>query len=82
MTPAAVRDFKARLAERIINDPAFAKALLDEATTLFRNGEPPAQRSRTPYGERGLRGWISRGNYARPLIAVLGCRQNIRTDFG
>ena len=40
MTPAAVRDFKASLAERIINDPAFAKALLDEATTLFRNGEP------------------------------------------
>jgi len=39
MTPAAVRDFKASLAKRIINDPAFAKALLDEATTLFRNGE-------------------------------------------
>jgi hypothetical protein len=40
VTPTAIRDFKSKLAERIINDPTFAKALLDEATTLFRNGEP------------------------------------------
>ena len=34
------RDFKETMAERVRNDPTFAQALLDEALTLFVNGEP------------------------------------------
>ncbi|ANN66105.1 DNA-binding protein [Bordetella bronchialis] len=36
---ALTRDFKATIVERVERDPAFAKALLDEAATLFLNGE-------------------------------------------
>ena len=32
--------FKETVAARVQNDPAFAQALLDEAITLFVNGEP------------------------------------------
>jgi DNA-binding phage protein len=39
-TMALTRDFKGTVAARIRNDPAFAHALLDEAITLFVNGEP------------------------------------------
>ena len=41
---ALTRDFKQTVAERVQRDPAFAKALLDEATTLFLNGEPRTAR--------------------------------------
>jgi DNA-binding phage protein len=41
---ALTRDFKETIAERLRRDPAFAKALLDEAATLFLNGEPDAAR--------------------------------------
>ncbi|GAB6050181.1 hypothetical protein JCM16106_10270 [Hydrogenophilus islandicus] len=37
---ALTRDFKESVAARIQSDPAFAQALLDEAITLFINGEP------------------------------------------
>jgi DNA-binding phage protein len=37
---ALTRDFKDTVASRVQNDPAFAQALLDEAITLFINGEP------------------------------------------
>lgn len=37
---ALTRDFKETVAARVQNDPAFAQALLDEAITLFVNGEP------------------------------------------
>ena len=37
---ALTRDFKKTVAARVQNDPAFAQALLDEAITLFINGEP------------------------------------------
>ena len=37
---ARTRDFEAAVAARVHNDPAFAQALLDEAITLFVNGEP------------------------------------------
>lgn len=37
---ALTRDFKETVAARVQNDPAFAQALLDEAITLFINGEP------------------------------------------
>src|SRR3981081_2064398 len=37
---ALTRDFKQTVVERVQRDPAFAKALLDEAATLFLNGEP------------------------------------------
>lgn len=37
---ALTRDFKETVAARVKNDPAFAQALLDEAITLFVNGEP------------------------------------------
>ena len=37
---ALTRNFKETVAARVRGDPAFAKALLDEAITLFLNGEP------------------------------------------
>lgn len=36
---ALTRDFKETIVERVRRDPAFAKAMLDEAATLFLNGE-------------------------------------------
>jgi len=41
---ALTRDFKQTVAERGPRDPAFARALLDEAATLFLNGEPHTAR--------------------------------------
>lgn len=38
------RDFKQTVVERVQRDPKFARALLDEAATLFLNGEPEAAR--------------------------------------
>ena len=37
---ALTRDFKTTVQARAKRDPAFAQALLDEAVTLFLNGEP------------------------------------------
>ena len=41
---ALTRDFKQTVVERVKRDPAFAQALLDEAATLFLNGEPETAR--------------------------------------
>jgi DNA-binding phage protein len=41
---ALTRDFKHTVTERVRRDPAFAQALLDEAATLFLNGEPETAR--------------------------------------
>ncbi len=41
---ALTRDFKHTVASRLARDPAFAKALLNEAATLFLNGEPETAR--------------------------------------
>jgi DNA-binding phage protein len=41
---ALTRDFKLTVAERAQRDPAFAQALLDEAVTLFLNGDPETAR--------------------------------------
>jgi len=41
---ALTRDFKQTIAIRLARDPAFAKALLNEAASLFLNGEPDAAR--------------------------------------
>ena len=41
---ALTRSFKQTVAERIQREPAFARALLDEAATLFLNGEPEMAR--------------------------------------
>lgn len=38
------RDFKETVNKRINRDPEFAEALLDEATSLFLNGEPETAR--------------------------------------
>jgi DNA-binding phage protein len=38
------RDFKETVKDRASRDPAFAKALLDEAATLFLNGEAQTAR--------------------------------------
>jgi DNA-binding phage protein len=38
------RDFKLTVIERVEREPAFARALLDEAATLFLNGEPEMAR--------------------------------------
>lgn len=37
---ASTRDYKQTVVSRVQKDPAFAQALLDEALTLFVNGEP------------------------------------------
>ena len=41
---ALTRNFKQTVVERVERDPAFAQALLDEAATLFLNGEPEMAR--------------------------------------
>lgn len=41
---ALTRDFKRTIVERVRRDPKFAKALLDEAATLFLNGEADTAR--------------------------------------
>jgi DNA-binding phage protein len=41
---ALTRNFKQTVVERVERDPAFAKALLDEAATLFLSGEPETAR--------------------------------------
>ena len=38
------RDFRETIVARVENDPDFAKALLDEAATLFLSGEPDTAR--------------------------------------
>lgn len=38
------RDFRHTVIDRVQRDPAFAKALLDEAATLFLSGEPHTAR--------------------------------------
>jgi DNA-binding phage protein len=41
---ALTRNFKQTVVERVARDPEFAKALLDEAATLFLSGEPETAR--------------------------------------
>ncbi len=41
---ALTRDFKDTVKECLLRDPAFARAMLDEAATLFLNGEPDTAR--------------------------------------
>jgi len=41
---ALTREFKRTVVERVRRDPAFARALLDEAATLFLNGEADTAR--------------------------------------
>ena len=41
---ALSHDFNQTVADRVEHDPAFAKALFDEAATLFLNGEPDTAR--------------------------------------
>lgn len=41
---ALTRDFKETVKERVAREPAFAKAMLDEAATAFLNGEPHVAR--------------------------------------
>ena len=41
---ALTRNFKQTVIERVKRDPQFAKALLDEAATLFLSGEPETAR--------------------------------------
>lgn len=41
---ALTRNFKETVAARVAKDPAFAKALLDEAATLFLSGDPHTAR--------------------------------------
>lgn len=41
---ALTRDFKETVIQRVQNDPEFAAALLDEAASLFLNGEPETAR--------------------------------------
>ncbi len=41
---ALTRDFKNTIVERVNRDPEFAKALLDEAVTLFLNGDSSTAR--------------------------------------
>lgn len=42
---ALTSNFKHTIVERVRRDPAFAKAMLDEAATLFLNDDPDTARS-------------------------------------
>ena len=44
MTMGLTRDFRQTIGERARRDKRFARSLLDEAATLFLNGEPEAAR--------------------------------------
>lgn len=44
MAMALTREFRRTVVERVRRDPRFARALLDEAATLFLNGEADAAR--------------------------------------
>ncbi len=44
MTVALTREFRETVTARVQCDPALAKAMLDEAITLFLNGEPASAR--------------------------------------
>jgi DNA-binding phage protein len=44
MNMALTRNFKQTVVERVQSDPAFSKALLDEAATLFLSDEPETAR--------------------------------------
>ena len=39
------REFKNTIVERVQRDPAFAQAMLDEAATVFLNGDPETARA-------------------------------------
>ena len=39
------RDFRSTIVDRVQRDPEFAQAMLDEAATLFLNGEPEITRA-------------------------------------
>lgn len=41
---ALTKDFKQTVLDRVKREPAFAEAMLDEAATLFLNGEPETAR--------------------------------------
>lgn len=41
---ALTRDFRETVVERVQRDPEFSRALLDEAASLFLNGEPAEAR--------------------------------------
>lgn len=41
---ALTRSYKSSITERVQRDPQFAQGLLDEAATLFLNGEPEVAR--------------------------------------
>ena len=43
-TMGLTRDFQQTIGERVRRDKRFARSLLDEAATLFLNGEPEAAR--------------------------------------
>ena len=59
------RNFKQTAIERIERDPAFAQALLDEAATLFLNGEPQTVRLilRDYYGD-----WHAAAYHCVPVV--------------
>jgi DNA-binding phage protein len=42
---ALTKHFRTTIVDRVARDPEFAKALLDEAATLFLNGEPDAAKA-------------------------------------
>ena len=60
---ALTREFRQTIVERIRRDPAFARALLDEAATLFLNGEPNT--ARLVLRDLVMRRWDSRRRLPR-----------------
>lgn len=77
-------DFQQTVAARARRDPAFARALLDEAATLFLNGEPQSARLvlrnlvEATLGFEGLAG--ETGKPARSLHRMLSERGNPGMD--
>lgn len=81
---ALTRDFKRTVAERARRDPAFARALLDEAATLFLNGEPDTARLilrdlvNATVGFEGLA--VGTGRPAKSLHRMLSTKGNPSMD--
>ena len=73
------RDFKETINARVQREPEFAKALLDEAASLFLNGEPETARlilrdvelaSKSPCNSnlKGFASFVANTHFLEPIL--------------
>lgn len=81
---ALTADYRETIANRIRNDPAFARALLDEATSMLLNGETEAARLLMRDLTHGLIGFEglaeATGTPSKSLHRMLSARGNPSMD--